>query len=184
MKTLLALFLILTPSCLLAADGLDDLSNYRRYSDTFASSGQPTTDHLKILEEQGVKRIIYLAFTDNDTAINAEDRKVMELDMEYLHIPVDFMNPTLQDFKYFSAAMQAAPDTNTLLHCQINLRASSFSFLYRIIVKKVPVADALDDLQSVWAPNEVWFNFIQTVSEHYGVDILCDECDWGGSEFN
>jgi len=184
MKLLHTLLLYLTCSHLLANDGLADLSNYRQYNETFSSSGQPTSEHLKALAKQGYKRIVYLAYTDNDTAIHAEDRKVLELGMNYVHIPVDFMNPTLQDFQYFAAAMQTEPDKKTLLHCQINLRASSFSFLYRIIHLNVPVGQALDDLQGVWAPNEVWFDFIRAVAEHHDIDLFCDGCDWGGSEFS
>ena len=76
-------FLALAPFHTLAMD-LSDISNFRQYSEHFASSGQPNSDHLKLLAEKGVKRVIYLAYTDNDTAILAEDRKVLELDMDFV----------------------------------------------------------------------------------------------------
>jgi protein tyrosine phosphatase (PTP) superfamily phosphohydrolase (DUF442 family) len=179
MAMLLALLWVSMPTF---ADELDELSNYHQYNEFFASSGQPTAEQLKLVADRGARRVIYLAYTDNDTGIEDEDRTVMNLGMEYVHIPVDFMEPTLEDFKHFAAVMQASPDKKTLLHCQINLRASTFSFLYRIIYLDTPIKQATDDLQSVWAPNEVWFNFIKTVSDHYEVDINCDGCDWGGNE--
>ena len=37
-------------------------------------------------------------------------------------------------------------------------------------------------MHSVWAPNDVWFNFIQTVASHHEVDLFCDNCDWRGRE--
>lgn len=165
----------------LTASSLEDISNYRQYSEQFASSGQPTAEQLKLVAELGAERVIYLAFTDNETAIEDEDRTVMNLGMEYIHIPVDFMNPTLGDFQHFAAVMQASPK-KTLLHCQINLRASTFSFLYRVIFLDTPMKQATEDIQGVWAPNEVWFEFIRMVADHYDKDIYCDECDWGANE--
>jgi len=92
------------------------------------------------------------------------------------------MNPTLRDFQQLAALMQLDPDQKTLVHCQINLRASAFSFLYRIIYEDVPVNTALENMHSVWAPNDVWFNFIQTVASHHDIDLFCDSCDWRGRE--
>jgi protein tyrosine phosphatase (PTP) superfamily phosphohydrolase (DUF442 family) len=166
----------------LYGDELDELSNYRQYNEQFASSGQPTAKQLKLVAYRGFKRVIYLAFTDNETAIEDEDRVVMDLGMEYIHIPVDFMNPTLNDFQHLAAVMQSSPEKKTLLHCQINLRASAFSFLYRIIFLDTSVKQATEDLQGVWALNEEWFGFIKTVSDYHAVDIHCDGCDWGANE--
>ena len=104
--------------------------------------------------------------------------------MEYIHIPVNFDDPTLSDFQHFAAVMQSSPEMKTLLHCQINLRASAFSFLYRVINLKVPMENAIQDLQGVWAPNEVWYSFIKRVLEHHGYVANCDGCDWGASEFS
>jgi len=165
------------------ASGLEDISNYRQYSPTFASAGQPSADQLELIASSGVERVIYLAFTDNETAIEDEDRTVKSLGMEYVHIPVDFDKPTLIDFHYFAAVMQSSPEKKTLLHCQINLRASAFSFLYRVIHLDVPMENAIEDLQGVWAPNEDWYLFIKKVLADHNLNINCDACDWGASDF-
>lgn len=181
--TLLQLSALQFSAAAAPADDPDEISNYRQYSDHFASSGQPSATQLAIFASQGVKRVVYLAFTDNETAIEHEDRTVKELGMEYVHIPVDFMAPTLEDFQLFANVMQQAPETNTLLHCQVNFRASTFSLLYRIIFLDVPILEAKEAFDSVWVPNEVWFVFIQSVLRHYDIDHACEGCDWGVNEF-
>jgi protein tyrosine phosphatase (PTP) superfamily phosphohydrolase (DUF442 family) len=175
--------IILVAGPLASADELSDISNYRQYSELFSSSGQPTAVQLEKIEQQGFERIIYLAFTDNDTAIEDEDRVVKQLGMDYVHIPVDWENPTLADFKAFADVMGNESTVKTLLHCQVNFRASSFSFLYRVAVQGVPVIDAKNDLDSVWAPNETWFRFIRNVLNDYGLSTACKGCDWGSNEF-
>lgn len=160
------------------ASDVNEIINIRQYDDNFSSSGQPTAEQLAMVAASGTERIIYLAFTDNETAIEDEDRTVMDLGMEYVHIPVDFMKPTLADFQHFAAVMQSAPDKKTLLHCQINLRASAFSFLYRVIYKSVPLIEAAETLQGVWEPNQVWFDFMETVADHHELDLNCEDCSW------
>ncbi|MBT8141940.1 MAG: phosphatase [Gammaproteobacteria bacterium] len=162
---------------------MTDLHRYLQYSDIFASSSQPSEDELKLIADAGVERVIYIALNDSHGALENEAAIVQKLGMEYVHIPVDFKNPTLQDFQEFVQVMQASPETKTLLHCQVNLRASTFSFLYRALFLDVPVSQAKQDMDSIWEPNQDWFKFIKTVSEHYDLDIYCDECDWGENEF-
>jgi protein tyrosine phosphatase (PTP) superfamily phosphohydrolase (DUF442 family) len=180
--TLLTLQVFLIPATVSAAS-LAEISNYRSYSETFASSGQPDAAQLEAVAKTGVKRVIYLAFTDNETAIEHEDSTVKKLGMQYIHIPVDFMAPTLNDFQLFVKVMEQAPEMNTLLHCQVNFRASIFSLLYRVIYLDVPILEAKVAFDSVWVPNEVWFRFIQSVLAHHNIDYACEDCDWGVNEF-
>ena len=182
-RHLLPGLLLAFTSAQLAADELTDIDNYLQYSPSFSSSGQPSAGQLKALSKAGFKRVIYIAFTDNKTAIESEDRVVKSLAMDYVHIPVDFDQPTLDDFEDFAAVMNRNRDTRTLLHCQINLRASTFSFLYRVIYGGVPMPVAKSDLDTIWQPDKVWYQFIVDVLKSHGISEECDDCDWGVNEF-
>ncbi len=175
--------LLVIASLNLAAGEVQDIDNYRQYSPSFSSSGQPTAEQLKAVSEAGFKRVIYLAFTDNKSAIVAEDRVVKSLGMDYLHIPVDFEQPTLEDFEDFAAVLKRHKNIRTLLHCQVNMRASTFSFLYRVIYDDVPMVVAKNDLDSIWQPDRVWYQFIVAVLTKHGLSPECDGCDWGSNEF-
>jgi len=74
--------------------------------------------------------------------------------------------------------MQRNPDKKTLLHCQVNFRASSFSFLYRVLYQDVPMDDAKADLDTVWAPNETWKALIFSILQENGKSPDCDFCTW------
>ena len=180
---LAGLFLIITGN-LSAAARVTDIDNYRQYSPYFSSSGQPSKKQLKAVANNGFERVIYLAFTDNKTAIESEDRLVKELGMDYVHIPVDFDRPTIKDFEDFAAILNRDREVRTLLHCQINLRASTFSFLYRVIYGGIPMGDAKSDLDAIWQPDKVWYRFIVEVLREHGLSHECDGCDWGANEFN
>ncbi len=165
-----------------AAADLEDISNFRQYTPQFASSGQPSAEQLQLVQDSGFERVIYLAFTTDHTAIDDEDALVKELGMDYVHIPVDWENPTSSDFYAFAGVLQTGPAQKTLLHCQVNLRASTFSFLYRVIYDDVDVADAKEDMNSVWQPNATWQEFVFDVLRENNISPQCDVCDWTPGE--
>jgi protein tyrosine phosphatase (PTP) superfamily phosphohydrolase (DUF442 family) len=182
-KIKMAVLLIVLGCCELSASDLSEITNYREYDPMFSSSGQPSAKQMTLLSEAGFKRVIYIAFSDNKTAIKAEDRVVKSLGMDYLHIPVDFDHPTQDDFEDFAAVMNRDKELRTLLHCQVNFRASTFSFLYRVIYSGVAIAEAKSDLDEIWQPDKVWYQFIIDVLGHHQISHQCDSCDWGANEF-
>lgn len=157
---------------------LEGITNFRQYSATFASAGQPTADQLQAIADQGFERIVYIAFTNNTNALPDEDQIVKGLGMEYMQVPVDFSNPLLDDFYAFADSMQRNTGKKTLLHCQVNARATAFSFLYRVLYEDVPIAEAKEDMNTVWQPNEVWRDFIFEVMAQNDKDPNCEGCDW------
>jgi protein tyrosine phosphatase (PTP) superfamily phosphohydrolase (DUF442 family) len=176
-KLLFALACCLPVQALLA-EPLDDIVNYREYSATLSSSGQPNADQLETLRDAGFERVVFLAFSDNDGSIPNEDRIVKDLGMDYVHIPVDWDAPSRSDFYAFAGAMQHEPDRKTLVHCQVNFRASAFSFLYRVLYEGVSIDQAKEDMNAVWVPNGTWKNLIFDALEENDVSPLCDTCLW------
>ncbi|MDP4783257.1 MAG: protein tyrosine phosphatase family protein [OM182 bacterium] len=161
---------------------LADITNFRQYSATFASSGQPTKDQFSAIAENGFERIVYIAFTNNANALPDADQVVKGLGMEYMHIPVTWDNPLPSDFYAFADSLRRDTDKKTLLHCQVNARATAFSFLYRVIYEGVSIAEAKTDMNTVWQPNETWRDFIFAVLAENGMSSECEECDWTPSQ--
>ena len=161
---------------------LADITNFRQYSATFASSGQPTKDQFSAIAENGFERIVYIAFTNNANALPDADQVVKGLGMEYMHIPVTWDNPLPSDFYAFADSLRRYTDKKTLLHCQVNARATAFSFLYRVIYEGASIAEAKADMNTVWQPNETWRDFIFAVLAENGMSSECEECDWTPSQ--
>ena len=182
MKHLLTVLVVALLSVPALAANIDEIVNYRSYSPTFASAGQPTAEQLPLIRDAGFERIVYVAFSDQTRSLANEDRLVKELGMEYVHIPVDWEAPTASDYRMVAAALDDNGSRKTLLHCQVNYRASAFSFLYRVLEEGVDIADAKADMNSVWTPNATWRDLIFEVLESAGVSPNCPGCDWTPSE--
>jgi len=157
---------------------LTEIINFRQYSERVASAGQPTREQFQTIAEQGFERIVYIAFTNNPNALPDADIVIKDLGMEYMQVPVDFSNPLPDEFYAFADSMERNRGKKTLVHCQVNARATAFSFLYRVIYDNTSVELAKADMNTVWQPNEVWRDFIFEVMDQNNVDPNCPGCDW------
>lgn len=173
---------LLLASGVLAENAVSTVTNYVTYSEQFASSGQPTREQLEAFQKAGFERVIYIAYSDHDNSLAHEDRIVKSLGMEYVHIPVEWSAPTVDDFDMFAAVMRRVPHKKTLLHCQVNYRASAFSLLYRVLHEDVPIKQAKADMNAIWTPNETWREFIFAVLERNGRSADCEGCDWTSAD--
>jgi protein tyrosine phosphatase (PTP) superfamily phosphohydrolase (DUF442 family) len=166
------------PASAWGASDLAKIINYREYSPTLASAGQPERAQFEILRKAGFERVIFLAFTDHHESVANEDRVVTELGMQYVQIPIVWEQPKRADFEAFAAFMQQDPGRKTLVHCQVNYRASAFVFLYRVLFDDAPMDRAKEDMESVWVSNDTWREFIFSTLEEHGRSPHCELCLW------
>ena len=84
----------------------ETIYNWRRLDDRVTTSGQPTEQQLADIRALGVRHIINLGLHTHEKALPDEAASVTRLGMTYIHIPVDFQNPTDEDFTRFCSAME------------------------------------------------------------------------------
>lgn len=136
------------------------------------TSGQPAPPALEALAARGFDLVVNLAPPTAQGAV-AEERDLLESSgVAYVNIPVDFRDPTYADFERFSDVLRQARDGNVLVHCQINARASMFTFLYRVVHEGVAPAEAFELVKQVWTPVEHWARFGDAVLEQHGVEFV------------
>ena len=80
--------------------------HWRRLDDRITISGQPNEEQPAEFRALGVKHVVNLGLHTHEKALLDEAASVRRLGMEYIHIPVDFQNPTEADFQQFCAAME------------------------------------------------------------------------------
>ena len=154
-----------------AAPGAPLGVNYVAATERLHTAGQPDAGTLAKLGEQGFELVVNLAPPGNQGAVPEEGKLVAEHGPTYVNIPVSWQQPTLDDFELFSAVMNGARDRKVLVHCQLNMRASAFTFLYRVIYEDVPPEEAMKALRAVWIPRDQWATFTADVLAKHNVDF-------------
>jgi protein tyrosine phosphatase (PTP) superfamily phosphohydrolase (DUF442 family) len=139
---------------------LADILNWRQLDNTISLSGQPTEEQLSRIKESGVTHIINLGPHSNKGALADEAGTVTGLGMTYVYIPVDFTNPTEEDFSDFCEALERAKGKKIHVHCIYNARVTAFFFRYAQMGKGVSESDALALMDGIWRPGGVWAEFI------------------------
>ena len=152
---LLAL-LLLAAGAALAADRPD---NFVQWRPGLASSAQPDERWLARTKEMGYDVVVDLMPPHMHGA--NEPRILASKGVAYVNIPVDFARPAAADFRRFAEVLRANKERNVLVHCMVNMRGSSFTFLYRVIHEGAPVNETLDKVYGVWTPDRVWKKFIE-----------------------
>lgn len=148
---------------------LDSIRNYQVVSDRLASSGQVGYEQIPLIRDEGYDVIVNLAIADEERN-GREGFLVAENGMTYVHIPVDWNEPQLDDVEMFFDVMNANRDRKVFVHCFANMRASAFVYLYRSLVEGVPESEARATMSEVWDPaeQEQWSDLIERSRERWG----------------
>jgi protein tyrosine phosphatase (PTP) superfamily phosphohydrolase (DUF442 family) len=133
------------------------------------TSGQPSASALAKLKEQGFEAVIYLAPPTVSDAVRDEPLIVTKQGLTFVNIPIVFSNPTEADFETFAGILSSLSAKKVLVHCQVNLRASSMVFLYRTIKLKEPPEAAYKAVAAVWKPHDAWAPLIETQLKKHGI---------------
>ncbi|MGH6624287.1 MAG: protein tyrosine phosphatase family protein [Burkholderiaceae bacterium] len=150
---------------------LSGAPNMVEISSQLVTAGQPPADALARLGEQGFQAVIYLAPPTVSDAVRDEALIVGRQGLVYVNIPIRFDNPTERDFETFAAILRGLAGRKVLVHCQINMRASTMVFLYRAIIAKEDPRIAYDAVSKVWTPEGPWKRLVQELLRKHKIDF-------------
>lgn len=146
-----------------------DAPNVVPISDLLVTAGQPAASALAGLSKHGFKSVIYLAPPSVDTAVKDEPALLARQNIAYHNIPIPFGAPEAKHFDAFVSAMRKFEKQKLLVHCEVNMRASCMTFLYRTLVLKERPDVAYEAVAKVWSPRFAWKPFLEAQLKAHGV---------------
>ena len=134
-------------------------------------SGQPTAAALKGLGGLGFDAVLYLAPATVGDAVRDEPELLRAQGIEFAHVPMPWDAPTLAQVDQVLDTLKRwqGQKRKVLVHCQVNMRASSLVFLYRALVGGEDPEIAWADVTRIWRPNKTWSALIQQALERGGL---------------
>lgn len=130
--------------------------NYIKINEFISTSGQLKIEEMEVIEKEGFEVVINLALNSSSNAIENEDEIVTNLNMTYIHIPVDFENPKLSDLKLFLTILQSLESNKVWIHCSKNYRVSAFMYVYHKYVLHTLFEQIDLSIFEDWQPNLAW----------------------------
>lgn len=146
-----------------------DLLAYQAIHPCLHSSGQPTAEQFAVLSAAGVNTVINVALTDASNALLApfnEDRIVLELGMDYVHLPLLWEQPSMSQayaiLQYIDFLL--AQQQTVWVHCAKNMRVASLMYVYRLHWMNMAMGEAQDLLHAIWQPDDTWTGLIHALN--------------------
>lgn len=133
------------------------------------TSGQPDARALANLSTEGFEAVIYLAPSTVSDAIKDAPNIIARQGIEFIHIPIPFAAPAASHFEAVSNALRRLQGKKVLVHCQVNMRASTMVFLFRVLQRKENPATAYDAVTRVWSPQGPWKSMAQSLLANGGI---------------
>jgi len=177
MKSLLFIFTFLSHHVIANAETetksqpIENGVNFVKVSDRIDTSGQPSLGLLESFSEKNYGLVINLAPPLSKGSIMQEGGLIAKNGTKYVNIPVDWQHPTWQDFDFFSQVLNISGNKKILVHCQINMRGSLFTFLYRVIHEKIDPVIAQEKMTAVWVPTDQWLTFAQAMLDKHHIEF-------------
>jgi protein tyrosine phosphatase (PTP) superfamily phosphohydrolase (DUF442 family) len=138
-----------------------DIKGFLRVDERVGTAGQPTERQVEEIAAERYEVVINLGIKDPRYCLEDEARSVAAAGMSYEHIPVNFEQPTAEDFRAFHAAMTKYEAKRVFVHCAANYRVSSFMALYGEAELGWSRSQADDWATRLWQPNETWTRFLE-----------------------
>jgi protein tyrosine phosphatase (PTP) superfamily phosphohydrolase (DUF442 family) len=150
------------------AEQLAQIEAFVPIAPQLATSGQPTAAQFAAIKASGYGLVINLAMPTSSNWLPEEPDVLAQLGLDYLHIPVLWENPILNDFAQICDAIAANQERKIWIHCAKNMRVSAMMYLYQRLEVKLAHDVAWRYVEQVWQPNPVWRDFIEATLELYG----------------
>jgi uncharacterized protein (TIGR01244 family) len=148
---------------------LSEIRSFIQISDKIATAGQPIAPQFADIKSAGYEVVVNLAPPNSSNAIANEQELVEAQGLKYVHIPVVWEEPTLNDLDRFFNTLRENAERPVFVHCALNMRVSAFMYLYRRTQQQVSDEVAIASMNQIWQPNEIWQSFIDKTLEHYSV---------------
>jgi protein tyrosine phosphatase (PTP) superfamily phosphohydrolase (DUF442 family) len=138
-----------------------NIQNYFQYTDSLSSGAQPTQEQIAALKNNGFDVIVNISPVSTRNAIKDEAQLVEQLQMDYIHFPVDCSNLRPLHYNTFKGIMNGLEAKKVFVHCGGNIKSSNLLHMYHVLEKGIDEKESLQTLRKIQNPEEKWFNYFK-----------------------
>lgn len=163
--------LLLAAPALARAQPALEAPNFIRLDEQLACSGQPTRDSLQRLRALGYTRVLHLVPLDVPGMLPDEPALLRAQGLRFDHVPIPWDAPSLALLDAVSGVLDdwARTPGLGLVHCEVNMRASCCTFLWRVLRRREDPERCWEAVTRVWTPRGRWRVLVEQALARGGV---------------
>ena len=139
------------------------------------TAGQPSRAQLQQLSDAGFQAVVHIASASLRDGVHDEAIIVGAQAVRYVRILVDPDALTNANVRELSAALAQFQSQKVLVHCERNVLASTFVFLYRVLDLREPAGQAIADVEKAWAMRGGVRDFVKSQLHARSIDLDLSE---------
>lgn len=145
-------------------DSLSRISSFKAISENLAVGGQPAEPYFATLRKAGFGLIIHIETEGVGSIVTREDLLVLENEMLYEKITIDFNRPNVEDFLYLAQLLHKFRKLRVYVHCTAGYCSSALILPYLMMNYGWSLNEALESVVS-WNIPAHWQEAISTAIE-------------------
>lgn len=157
----------MTEATVLNGINVSGILAYQAVHDGLHTSGQPTAEQFADIRAAGVEVVVNVALTNASNGLihqgQFEDRIVLDLGMDYVHLPLAWDQPSAAQALTVLKYIHYLQGQTVWLHCAKNMRVSCLMYLYRQHYLGYSMEEAQQYLQRIWEPDATWTGLMHAV---------------------
>lgn len=143
-----ALLLVVATAAAARQQDAPPIRNFLRVNKEFCTGGQPRTEQLAKLKEEGVKAIINLRPPGEHRA-EEERAEAERLGLRYFNIPVVFAEPKEEQATEFLKLTDDEANRPAFIHCTGAIRVGAFWMIRRVLRDGWTIEDAEKEAEKI-----------------------------------
>ena len=140
--------------------------------ENLTTSGLPESEDFARMAQEGYAIVIAVRHPEDEMQLPNEAELVAEAGMSYLCIPMRSQALSLEGYEMLRDALRTWYDRKIWLHCTQNRRVATLMYVFNIIERSLPIAEAKQLLHAVWEPDAPRQAFIDEALEKYAWQYL------------
>jgi len=146
------------------AMGIAKSIQFKPINDHLTTSGAVTKEDIKQLKTEGYGAVINLLPDQHDKALPNEKCIIESQGISYIHIPVEFSAPQVDEYESFAVYLAAHRHEKVHVHCAANWRVSAFYAIYAVEQGIWTHEQARQFIDCIWDPGSfpAWKEFLGT----------------------
>jgi protein-tyrosine phosphatase len=145
-------------------EALSRISNFKHISEDLAIGGQPAEPYFSLLKKAGFGVVVHIEVTGLTTLVEREDLHVLENEMLYEKITIDYNQPNVEEFLYLAQILDYYRKERVYVHCTTGYCTSALIIPYLMLKNDWTLSEALESV-IVWSIPPQWGKSIEAAIE-------------------
>lgn len=145
------------------------IKNFISHNQWISSGSRPTAEQIIELRQNGFDAVLNIVPLTAKNPLPDENVIVESLDMQYVHLPLDYTDVAPELYESFKNALHGLSTKKVFVHCGGNIYSSNLLHMFLVLETGMDESSSLQLVLKVHTPSDIWFRFFESFGMQHQV---------------